>query len=449
MKQSVIFFVLTAFVVQVSLGQDSSSTMSLQQCVKYGVENHLSIKNASLDADGANSRIKETIGTGLPQINGKIEFVDNLNIQNQFLPANIFDPSAPSDLIVPVAFGLQYSGNANVTVSQLVFDGTYFVGLQAAKAYKDLMQKSIEQSKIEVAQNISSAYYMVLVGEEQLKFLNNNKGTLDSLLRDTRIMYENGFVEKLDVDRIEVNVNNINIELEKVKRLNETSMMLLKFQMGMDLNADLKLSDDLSGLKSALSDPGAVAPNFESRIEYRLLKSQKTLYELDRKRYQVMAYPSVGAFLNLGYNTGQNELGEWFKTDNWKGYSMLGVSVNVPIFSGFTRKHKMAQSQTTIDQTDNNLKMLELSISLEVAQYKNQLQNALNTMKAYDKNVVLAESVYETTKIKYKAGVGSNLEVIEAEGSLKESKSNYNSAIYEALMAKLNLDKALGKLFTE
>lgn len=430
-------------------GQDSSATMSLQQCIKYGVENQLTIKNAQLDADGASSRVKETIGTGLPQVNGKLEFIDNLNIQNQFLPANIFDPSAPSDLIVPVAFGLQYSGNANVTVSQLVFDGTFFVGLEAARAYKDLMKKSIEQSKTEVVKNISSAYYMCLVGQEQLEFLNNNKGTLDSLLRDTRIMYENGFVEKLDVDRIEVNVNNIDIEIQKVERLNETSILLLKYQMGMDLESNLTLSEDLTSLKSSLAAPGEVAANFENRIEYRLLQSQKVLYELDRKRYKVMAYPSVGAFLNMGYNTGQNELGEWFTPDNWRGYSMVGVAVNVPIFSGFTRKHKMDQAQTTIDQTDNNLKMLELSISLEVAQYKNQLQNALNTMKSYEKNMVLAESVYNATMIKYKAGVGSNLEVIEAEGSLKQSKSNYNSAIYDALMAKLNLDKALGKLFTD
>ncbi len=430
------------------VGQDSSS-YSLQQCIKYGIDNHNSIKNAQLDADGADSRIKETIGTGLPQVNGKLDFVDNLAIQSQFLPANIFNPSAPADEIVPLAFGLQYSGNANVTVNQLIFDGTFFVGLEAARAYKELSKRSITQSKIEVAKNVTSAYYMVLVGQEQLEFLQTNKGTLDSLLRDTRIMYENGFVEKLDVDRIEVNLNNTNIEIDKVKRLNETSMQLLKFQMGMPLDMEVTLTDDLEGLKSSLSSPGDVSPNFESRIEYRLLESQKLLHELDRKRYKVMAYPSAGAFLSAGYNTGQNELGEWFQTSNWREYAMFGVSIQVPIFSGFTRKHRMAQAQTSVDKTENDLKMLELSISFEVAQYKNQLENALSTMKSYERNVELAESVYNTTKIKYKAGVGSNLEVVEAEGSLKQAKSNYNSAIYDALMAKMNLDKALGKLYTE
>lgn len=268
------------------------------------------------------------------------------------------------------------------------------------------------------------------------------------MLSDTRVLFDNGFVEKIDVLRLEVNLTNLKVEVDKASRSLEIALDLLKYQMGMPISENVTVAEKLEDFKSELT-PETSQSNPENRIEYQLLQERLALMQLDEKNEKVKLLPSMAAFANLGYNTGQQEFGETFKTGNYRRYSMIGVSLDVPIFSSFRRKHRIAQANINVQETELQITSLSRTIDFQAKQASSDLQNALDNLKSLEKNIELAQEVYDIAQIKYKTGVGTNLEVIQAESDLKLAKTNYNAAMYDALVAKMNLKAALGTLYNE
>ncbi|GAB2763728.1 TolC family protein [Rhabdobacter roseus] len=427
------------------------NSFSLQQAVDYALRQNLNIKNTQLDAVSAEARIGEIRAAGLPQVSANFSVTDNLIIQRVFLPPNAFgDPSVPADAPpVAIAFGVKYLGNAGATLNQLIFSGSYFVGLKAAATYRELAQKNVTQSKVTVADAVTKAYYSAQVAEERAKVLDLNIERLDTLMRETRALNESGFVERIDVDRLEVQLNNLKTERQNVQNLIELSYTLLKYQMGMPLDDPLTLTDKINDLNiESLRPVRREAADYDNRIEYSLLKTQNELAGLDIRNIRSGYLPVVSLSAGYGHNNGRDNLGDLFTT-RWFNNAAITLNVQVPIFDGMTKHYQLQQARVTQNKVRQSQTLLEQSIDLEVRQANINLANAFATLETQRRNVDLAQEVVRVSKIKYKEGVGSNIEVINAESSFKEAQTNYFASLFDLLIANVDLRRAKGELYSE
>jgi len=426
-------------------------SFTLKEAVDYAIKHNINIKTSQLDAVSAEARIGEIRAAGLPQVAANLNLSDNVIIQRVFLPANFADPNASPDAApVAVQFGVKYSGSAAATLNQLIFSGSYFIGLRAATTYRELASKNVTQSKVTVAEAVTKAYYSAQVAVERAKVLDFNIGRVDSLKRETEIMNKSGFVELLDVNRLEVQINNLVTERQKVQNLIELSYTLLKYQMGMPLSETIVLEDKVEDLsvETMKSEFSETAVNYNHRIEYSLLDTQLKLAGLDLKNIRSGYLPTVSASFGYGHNNGRNTLPDLFGTQ-WFNNSVLALNVNIPIFDGFTKKYQVQQKKVALDKVKLSQTLLEQSIDLESRQAAINIKNAFATLETQRRNVDLAQEIVRVSKIKYKEGVGSNIEVINAESSFKEAQTNYFSALYDVLIAKVDLSKAKGELYNE
>ena len=443
MKYNYLILIFCIFYVIPAKAQltDSITKFSLQEAIDYAQSHQSSILNASIDEEIAKNTVKRTIGIGLPQLNGNVNFQDFLKIPTNLLPGEIFGKPGTQ---IPVQFGVQYQSSYGLELSQLLFDGSYLVGLQASKTFKELSNKNLKRSRIETAVGVTKAYYSVLVSNEQLSLLDANIDRLKKSFKDTQALFANGFVEKIDVDRLTVLNNNLETERGNVIRLLELNMNLLKFQMGMTIQSKLVLKDSIGSLQVAeflaVKDTAA----YQNRIEYSLLETQKKLNELDLKRYKSLFLPSLAAFGTTSRSFQSNEFLNLI--DRSFPATIIGFRLSVPLLSGGVKAYQVRNAKLEVLKTENNLVNLKNGINLEVEQAQTIYRNGLKSLENQKRNMELAKEVLRVTKIKYEQGVGSSIEVTTAETSLKESQNNYINALYDLLINKVNMDRALGKI---
>jgi outer membrane protein TolC len=427
----------------------NAQTFSLKQAVDYAITHQVQVKNSQIDLLNASAKINEIKAIGLPQVNGSFALTNNLILQRVFIPAKIFNPAAAEGELIAAKFGVENSGFANVGLSQLVFDGTYLLGLKASAVYKDLSVKSLTQSKQQVAENVTKAYYGILVNEKRMALLRLNVGRLDTLLKETRALNQQGFVEKIDVQRLDVQANNLRTELENVNRLQELSYSLLKFQMGYPMEEPIRTSESLDKIELATFNTNTAGDfSYANRIEYSILQTQESLAELDLKSIKAGYLPRLLLNANYGYNAGANGFGD-LMSKQWFDNSAITMSLQIPIFDGYSKKYKAVQSENNLQKVRQSFGLLKSSIDMQRSQASITLKNALESMKEQKANLDLANEISRVTRVKYQQGVGSNLEVLNAESSIKESQVNYFTALYNALIAKVEVEKANGTLYID
>lgn len=471
MNRFLLLLIFSGAVGSVSAQSDSSKTFDLSSAISYALENNITVKNAAIDEKIADARVKETRGIGLPQVDASVAVLHNQKLPRFFgqkSPENPIlgeIPGVEDGQVVALQnfFQLKSSGDAGIKVSQLLFNSSYLVGLQAANAYRDLAVKSSEQTREQIVQNVAKAYYSCLINRDRVGLFETNIARVDSLLRTTTALQENGFAEAIDVDRIKVTLNNLKVEQSKFLRLQELSYELLKFQMNYPINEPIEVKGDLSEIQidGNVLNEYAINWDYSQRSDYRLLEANRKLQSLNLKNKYAEGLPSLAAFANLGYSTQSPTIGGLFKTetnipdngvigpDKWYSYTNFGVSLNIPLFSGLQRNYRVQQAKLELQKTDNNVRSLKSAIDLEIKQVAAGYLNAVESAKAQKENWELAENVARVTKIKFEEGVGSNLEVVEAESALREAQINYYNALYDAIVAKIDLDKAYGKLNNE
>jgi outer membrane protein TolC len=445
--------------------QSENFSFSLKQAVDYGLQNQNNIKNAELDQQIARMRVKEITGMGLPQINSGFDLKYFFEIPTTVIPnfvspavyaglvqagAAPYDPSKMSPDGYPALqakFGTQYNATASVDASQLLLSGDYFLGLKASKVFVELSEKAVQRTKIEATAAITKAYYTVLVNQERMKLMDANVSRLKKALDDTKILYENGFVEKIDYDRLTVAYTNLLVEQEKVQRLLALGTYLLKYQMGMDVNATLTLTDKLEDVKFDVTQTvSAEKFDYTKRVEYNLFQTQFTLAKLDVKRNRFSYMPNAFAYGSVGGSAMRNEFDIFDTKKPWYPTALVGVKFTMPIFTGGQRYFKTQQAKLKLAQAQNNIDFITQSIDLDIAVSTTNLQNASQSLEIHKKNIQVAEDVYRVTKAKQEQGVGTTLEMVTAETALKEAQTNYFNALFEALVAKIDYDKATGNL---
>ncbi|HEX5554499.1 MAG TPA: TolC family protein [Chitinophagaceae bacterium] len=459
-QRTIPFVLLLALVSQMGSAQEKHQ-FSLQQCIDYAIRHQTQIRSAEIDVQSTLAKNKEITGLALPQVSAQGDLQYLPQIPTQFIPDFISpavygvlikekvlpqDTKIPESGLFPVAFGTKYSASGTISITQTLFDGSVLVALQAKKTVEELSRKSLQQSKRDVREAVSKAYYNLLISKKQMDLANTNIARISKLLHDTKVMYDNGFAEKLDINRIQVQLNNLKTTKVKLINLLAVGDQLLKFQMGMPLNELLTPTDSLStaDLVGVLRD--STGFQYDQRIEYSLLQTQKKANEYDLKRYRMAYLPTVSAFMNYGKNAGRSHFDFFDQHQPWFSTWIVGLTVNVPIFDGFQRKYRVQEAKLAVDKNEVQLEGLKQTIDLQRAQSKTSLRNDIINLASQEGNMKLAEDVYDASKKKYEAGVGSNIEVINAESDLKEAQTNYFSALYDAIIAKIDYQKAIGKL---
>lgn len=437
----------------------SGTPLTLDEALNYAYTNSASMKNAQLDIRIAKQDVNVTKAQGLPQLNAAVNYTNNFAVATVFLPAeagaafggggNGGGQAPASDEELALRFGIQHQANATLTASQMLFDGSYFIGLKASRVYQDLTRKDYEMTKSNIAEQVSKAYYTALVNEERRQLVGSNLNRIDSLLRETKLLFENGFVEKIDVDRIKVQFNNIKTELDRIDRLSELSLILLKYQMGMSIDQEIILAESIQDIDLDADPLETYDLSYINRPDYARLMVNRDLVELDMKNYQVQYLPKITLNANYGYNTGADQFSRVTDFSRWFELGSAGVNLNLPIFDGLRKHHQIQKSKLQLQQIENATQLLKNTIDLEVVQARVQLENSVANLDIQQENLALAREVYDVTRIKYQEGVGSNLEVVDAETSLKQAETNYYSALYDALIARVDLKKAMGVLVEE
>lgn len=420
---------------------------SLADCIKYAYEHQDSVKNAELDVKSADYKVKETIGTGLPQVNGAISFQDYLKLPAQVGP-DVFsgkpiDPEAP---LVKFPFGpTVYTNTFALQASQLLFSGTFIVGLQAVKTFKELYQRNLIRSKIETNVNVTKAYYQVLVSNEQLKLLDINIKQLKEQLDQTTAQNKQGFVEKIDVDRLSVQYNNLVTNRDNVARAIVLYLEMLKFQMGMPIGNELTLTDKLESISlDQQAENSADTTFYHNRIEYNLLQTNLKLNELDVKDKKAAFLPTVS--LNGGYGGSFLENHFRYLYNNFYSNGFIGLSINVPIFSGFQRSYQLKETRINVIKAQNDLENAKNGFALQANAARITFYNSIQSLNNQKRNQELAAEVLRVSRIKYQQGVGSSIEVTQAQTERESADNQYIQALYNALVSKVDMNKAYGKI---
>lgn len=449
------------FLASTLRAQDASSLdgapYSLDQSIAYALRNHKNIKNARFDTYIAQKRVKELRAVGLPQVSLNASYTNYLELPVSVIDIRNFnlDPSAPSipeglpDSVYfqTANFGLTHNAQLTGQVTQLLFDGSFFVGLKAAKEFVNLNAINEARTKEETAVNVAKAYYSALVNEERARLLNTNLNRLDEFRATTKALYDQGFAEKVDVDRLTIQLNNLRVEKQKVDQMVTLGYDLLKFQMGMPIEQDIYLTDRIASeedveVAEATALDGDMA---ENRIEMELLRQRISLQELNIKRYKSGIFGTLAAFGTAQYLTARPRFFSLETNPNWFRTSFFGLQYSVTLFDGLQKRALVEQSQLEIQKVQNDMAMFEEAVKMETRNAITSLDNAYLDVQNAKRNLDLSQEVYRISTTKYEEGVGSNLEVIDAEGTLLESQINYLAALYDYTLAKVELRRLMGE----
>ena len=437
---------------------------TIQQAVDYAIKNNVNVKNALLGVKSQEQVNREVTARAYPGINASLGTTYNPNVATQVLP-NFISPATyqvlidqgvkdgsgnpivmPSDFgFISAQFGTKFTANAGISLSQILFDGQVFVGLMARKATMQFAQKNVEITEEAIKTNIYKVYYQLVVSKTQVELLDTNIAFVEKNLRDTRIIYENGFREQLDVDKVSVLLTNLQTEKRKVLNIISNGYYGLKMLIGMPVADELVLADKItdSEIKEGILE--ASTYTYENRKEFQYAQIAKQLNEYNVRRYELSQIPTV-ALTGQYAKSAQRNKWNFFGKGDWFTISNVNLNVSIPIFNGFYTKSKIEQAKIEVRKVDNQLEALKLSIDGEVAMAKNNFSSAIATMDFQKKNMQLAENIYQQTKKKYEVGLGSQLEINAAQTDMKTAQTNYITALYDAIIAKVDFMKATGKL---
>ena len=416
---------------------------SLDECVSYAKKNNVQVKNALLAIDAQLQTNREISAAAFPTINTNIGGNDYLKIPTSLLPAQIFGGAAGT--YIPVQFGTKFNANYGANFQQLLFDGQVFVAIKARATSLEWQRKNAALTEEAIKANIYKIYYQLSASKTQLNILDANIERLTKLAHDAEIMYKNGFAEKLDVDKVNVQLNNIQTEKLKANNSVAIGFMGLKMLMGMPVKDSLSLTEVID--EKSLNNNILFENDFEYgvRKDFQYLNTTKKLTEFNVKRYQLSYLPTVSMSGSYSQNAMRTKF-DFFEGGSWFNTSIVSLNINLPLFNGFARDARVKRTKIELKQIENQIDALKNNIDNEITQAKLNYISSVATMQFQKKNMQLAEAVYQQTKKKFETGTGSNTEISAAQADLVTAQNNYMNALYSALIAKVDLLKATGKL---
>ena len=456
--------IILLFVFQIVSFLNAQQSFTLEDAVAYGLENQDALKISDIEVVNAEHDIKEFRSIGMPKVSGGIDYnyyfyVPKQPIEDFISPAvySVLEAEEVPLIQGPpenyqtfeLSFVQPQQLNVGLNANMLLFDGSYLYGLKAAKVYRDLVKKQKDASEEEVKANITKAYLSILIAKENEKTLSDNILTLQKSLMEVKAMYEAGFMESLDVDRLQLSYDNLTTQIENVQGLIELSYNLLKFQMGYPIDDQIQLAETIEELivkfDATSIDDGEIIINPEKRATFQVLNTSQELNNLDLKRNKAGYYPSVGVFASFQESLQRSNLFDNDQT-GFLPTGLLGFNISVPIYDGGEKSAKIQKVKLNIEKTELQKNQFSNGMTLQVKNGQVALNNAKRNLQNRKKALEMTQSIYDRTKIKFTEGVGSSVEVTQAEGSLYQAQAEYISALYDVLQTKVDLDIALGDL---
>ncbi|NEM98516.1 TolC family protein [Pontibacter sp. BT327] len=424
--------------------QTGAKELNLQQAVNYALENNESIKKASYDELGSKYQINEVRSTGLPQVEVKGSAVRTIEKSMIALPAD-FNPEGTGPLIKPM--GTDNTVQAGLSVTQLLFSKSYFVGLKAAKSAEDLYRIRKEMATEDVIYNVGSAYYQVLQTKEQFNSINANLDMLTKLEQILTLQYKNDLVKKVDVNRIKVNKINLENQKENLQAAYVQQLNVLKFFMGMPLEEQIALTGSADDV--LLDEQPTMAGLNEApteRAQFKILNKQKELKALEIENIRAGYYPTLAAFGNYNYQSQYDGSMIGNSEAMWFPNSQVGLQLNIPIFDGLRKKSQVQQREIELKKMDLDIQQYNKNTQVELSNALSQLGNSQNNIAAQERNVKLAQEVYDTTNQLYKEALAPLSDLLNAETALREAQTNLNNERLKYQIAQLSYLKAKGNL---
>lgn len=462
MKRMKTKFLLLLLLAGFAAGAQQRYELTVKDAVDLAYKNVIELKNAEIDYQLQEAKNREILGQAYPQITGNAGANHYLKLPVILFPdatsAAVYQilknegvsgttgpiTKVPVPTIQQVSFQQPWNLQAGATVQQLLFQPDVFVGLQARKTALNLSRSAIDVSQEKIKDSAYKRYYAILIAQKQLYFLDEGLKRLQKLYRDDSVMYQNGFAERLDLDKVRVQLNNLNSTRNTVANATQIGYAALKFALGLSQQDTVVLKEELT---SDLVKQGVLDESFsyENRPVIRQLGYNRDLLELDVKRNKLGALPTV----SFAGNYTLNGLGQQFFTNSSTVYinsAYVGLNVNVPIFDGGQRRSRVRQAQLNVQKLDNNIGYVKQAIDFEQVINKATLRNSLADLDIQERNLGLAQKVYDATKLKFESGLGSSFEVLQSDSDLQQAQANYFNALYNAVIAKISYQNSLGKL---
>lgn len=435
-------FLLFTFCTFIISAQEKTS-FTLQEAVDYALQNSYAVQNASSDIEYAKKKIWETTSIGLPQIDATVDYQNFLKQQIQLIPSEIFG-GTPGEF-EEVTFGTKQNINAQIKLSQLIFDGSYIVGLQSARTYMEISKSAKIKTEFTVKQAVINAYANVLLVEETINILEKNKNILVKSLGETTKIVENGFGEEQDIEQLQLTLSAIVNELNKTNRYKETAYKLLNISLGLEVDIPITLSEKLEDLLIKNLDLGLTQTVFDisNHIDYKIAKTNKTSQELLVKYEKSKALPTLKAFINYG-TAAYNEQFTFFNNNQqWYGSSLVGVSLNIPIFSSLQRNSKTQQAKINLEIADLQLIETEQKLKIKIQDARTDYQFSIDNYQNSVENLALAERIEKKENIKFFEGVSTSFDLLNAQNQLYSKQQKYLESIQYLINSKTTLENAL------
>ncbi|MDU8886704.1 TolC family protein [Yeosuana sp. MJ-SS3] len=445
MKSKVILIFSLLFSLAL-IGQENPQSLTLQEAIDFALENNKQAKNAALDIEAAEKIKWETTASGLPQVNATIDYQNFLKQQVSLIPAEFFGGN-PGDF-EEVTFGTKQNVGAFATVTQKIFDGSYLVGLQSAKVYLEISENAKEKTDLEVRNAVINAYGNVLLAEESITILNNNIDVIQKNVDETTRIYENGMAEEESVEQLEITLSLLKSSLSNAERLKALAYQMFNITIGLDLNNNTTLTDNLEALTLQNMDLELLNAdeNVENTIDYKIAENDLESKELLVKLAKSKALPTLNAFLNGGYSGFNDEFNFLNKNQDWFGSSLFGVSMNIPIFSSLERSAATQRAEINLEKAETDLQLVEQQLSFKITRAKSDYQFAIEEYQNKKQNLNLAERIERKNQTKFFEGIGSSFDLRQAQTQLYSAQREYLEAMFNVISSKAELETVLNTI---
>lgn len=424
-------------------GQETTMHLSLQEAIDYALENSYASINADRDIEIAKNKNWETIATGLPQIDADFEYSNWIQQQVSLIPSEFFGGN-PGEFI-EVAFGTKQSMNATATLRQLIFDGSYLVGVQFTNTYLQISRNAKEKTHQGVREAVINAYGNVLFSEEGLQIVERNIASLQQTLNETKQIFENGLIEEENVEQLEITLSQLNILQSRTNKLKDIAYKMLGLTLGVDINTHIILKDTLKDLASSYIEISLLADTFnvEEHIDYQIALNNEEGKKAELKLEKAKYLPTVSGFVNFGYLGFGNEFNFLSKEQNWFDSSLFGISLNLPIFSSMGKNARKQQAQIALNKAQTNVTETEQRLYLQLEKAKTEYNYSIEEYETFKRNLKLAERIEAKQQIKFFEGISTSFELNEAQSQLYRTQQEYLQSMLNVISTKAALDKAL------
>jgi outer membrane protein TolC len=438
---------ISTFILLITLSfgfsQEATMNLSLEEAIDFALENNRQAKNAVRDIEAAKKQKWETTATGLPQLNASIDYQNFLKQQVSVVPAEFFGGEAGE--FAEVIFGTKQNVNATATLSQLIFDGSYLVGLQSAKVFLEISKNAKEKTDLEVRKSVINAYGNVLLAEESEAIFKKNKDVLQKNLNETQKIYDNGLTEEESVEQLKITLSGIESGLKNATRLKSIAYQMFNIAIGTDLTTKVIFTDTLESLAEANITLELLQNSYsiDNTIDYKIAENDKVSKELLLKLEKSKALPSLSGFINGGYLAFSDDFSFFQSDQSWSGFSLVGLNLNIPIFSSLGRSASTQRAKINLEKAEEDLNYIEQHLKLQVETSKSNYQYAIEEYKNKKDNLRLAERIENKNQIKFFEGISSSFDLRQAQTQLYTAQQNYLQAMLDVLTKKAELETLL------